>query len=85
MSESQRKVMPRDDDFSNSCEPDRWSFEMVKYTAPPKSLTLNLDFIPILQNRHVSRNTLQQVIKSQLEMDFLAFFESLNDPVSLRR
>jgi hypothetical protein len=85
MSESQRKVMPRDEDFSNSCEANRWSFELVKYTAPPKSSTLNLDFIPILQNRHVPRNTLQQVIENQLEMDFSAFFESLNDPVSLRR
>jgi hypothetical protein len=62
-----------------------WSFELVKYTAPPKPSTLNLDFIPILQNRHVSRNTMQQVIESQLEMDFSASLESLNDPVSLRR
>ncbi|CAD0095691.1 unnamed protein product, partial [Aureobasidium vineae] len=85
MTESQRKVMPRDEDFTNSCEPDRWSFELVKYTSPPKSSTLNLDFIPILQNRHVSRDTLRQVIETQLDMDFSAFFESLNDPVSLRR
>lgn len=85
MTESQRKVMPRDEDFTNSCEPDRWSFELVKFTSPPKPSTLNLDFIPILQNRHVSRDTLQQVIESQLEMDFSAFFNSLNDPVSLRR
>lgn len=85
MTESQRKVMPRDEDFTNSCEPDRWSFELVKFTSPPKPSTLNLDFIPILQNRHVSRDTLQQVIESQLEMDFSAFFDSLNDPVSLRR
>lgn len=85
MSESQRKVMPRDEDFSNSCEIDRWSFELVKYTAPPKPSTLSLDFFPILHNRHVSRDTLRQVIESQLEMDFSAFFESLDDPVSLRR
>ncbi|KEQ68348.1 hypothetical protein M436DRAFT_68213 [Aureobasidium namibiae CBS 147.97] len=83
MSESQRKVIPRDEDFSDSCEADRWSFELVKYTAPPKSSTLNLDFIPILQNRHVSRITLRQVIESQLEMDFAAFFESLDDPLWL--
>lgn len=85
ISESRRKVMPRDEDISNSCEADRWSFELVKYTAPPKSSTLNLDSIPILQNRHVPRNTLQQVIESQLEIDFSAFIESFNDPLSLRR
>jgi hypothetical protein len=85
MSESQRKVMPRDEDFSSSCEIDRWSFELVKYISPPKSSTLNLDFIPILRNRYVSRDTLRQVIESQLDMDFSAFLESLNDPVSLRR
>ncbi|KAI4718704.1 hypothetical protein E4T48_05079 [Aureobasidium sp. EXF-10727] len=85
LTESQRKVMPRDEDFTNNCEPDRWSFELVKYTSPPKSSTLNLDFIPILQNRHVSRDTLRQVIETQLEMDFSAFFESLNDPITLRR
>jgi hypothetical protein len=28
---------------------------------------------------------MQQVIESQLEMDFSASLESLNDPVSLRR
>jgi hypothetical protein len=32
MSESQRKVMPRHEDFSNSCEISRWSFKLVKYT-----------------------------------------------------
>ena len=46
---------------------------------------MNLDFIPILQNRHISRDTLRQVIERQLEIDFSAFFESLDDPVSLRR
>jgi hypothetical protein len=85
MTESQRKVIPRDENLTNSCEPDRWSFELVKYTCSPKPSTLNLDFIPILQNRHISRDKLQQVIQSQLEMDFSAFFDSLDDPVSLRR
>jgi hypothetical protein len=85
MSESQRKVMPRDEDFSSGCEIGRWSFELVKYISLPKSSTLNLDFIPILRNRHVSRDTLRQVIESQLDIDFSAFLESLNDPVSLRR
>ena len=85
MSESQRKVMPRDEDFSSSCEIDRWSFELVKYISPPKSSTLNLDFIPILRNRYVSRDTLRQVIESQLDIDFSAFLESPNDSVSLRR
>ncbi|THV74584.1 hypothetical protein D6D28_02452 [Aureobasidium pullulans] len=85
MTDSQRKVTPRDEDLTSNCEPNRWSFELVKYTSTPKPSTLNLDFIPILQNRHVSRDTLQQVIETQLEMDFTAFLESLNDPISLRR
>ncbi|KAG9721366.1 hypothetical protein KCU73_g14266, partial [Aureobasidium melanogenum] len=85
MTESQRKVIPRDEDLTKSCEPDRWSFELVKFTSPPKPSTLNLDFIPILKNRHISQDTLQEVIESQLEMDFSALLESLNDPVSLRR
>ncbi|KAI5271971.1 hypothetical protein E4T47_04787 [Aureobasidium subglaciale] len=85
MTESQRKVVPRDEDLTNCCEPNRWSFELVKYTSSPKPSTLNLDFIPILKNRHVSRDTLQHVIETQLEMDFSAFLDSLKDPVSLRR
>lgn len=85
MTESQCKVMPRDEDFTNNCEPDRWSFELVKFTSPPKPSNLHLDFIPILHNRHVSRDTLQEVIESQLEMDFSAFLTSLDDPTSLRR
>ncbi|KAH0037804.1 hypothetical protein KCU78_g1605, partial [Aureobasidium melanogenum] len=85
MTESQRKVIPRGEDLTKSCEPDQWSFELVKFTSPPKPSTLNLDFIPILKNRHVSEDTLQGVIESQLEMDFTAFLDSLNDPVSLRR
>jgi hypothetical protein len=85
ISQSQRKVTPRLVDLTPECEPDRWSFELVKYTSTPKSSTLSLEFIPILQDRHVSRDTLQQVLESQLEMDFSAFLESLNDPVSLRR
>ncbi|KAG9854901.1 hypothetical protein KCU98_g2939, partial [Aureobasidium melanogenum] len=85
MTESQCKVIPRDEDLTKSCEPDRWSFELVKFTSPPKPSTLNLDFIPILKNRHVSQDTLQEVIENQLEMDFSTFLESSNDPVSLRR
>lgn len=34
MSESQRKVMPRDEDFSNSREIDRWSFELASTLHP---------------------------------------------------
>ncbi|KAI5195371.1 hypothetical protein E4T38_09113 [Aureobasidium subglaciale] len=75
MTESQRKVVPRDEDLTNSCKPNR----------SPKPSTLNLGFIPILQNRHVSRDTLQHAIETQLEMDFSAFLDSLKDPVSLRR
>ncbi|KAG9962902.1 hypothetical protein KCU61_g4116, partial [Aureobasidium melanogenum] len=85
MTESQRKVVPRDEDLTKSCEPDRWSFELVKFTSSPKPSTLNLDFIPILKNRHVSQDRLQEIIENQLEIDFSAFLESLNDPVSLRR
>ncbi|KAH0370288.1 hypothetical protein KCU65_g2629, partial [Aureobasidium melanogenum] len=85
MTESQRKVIPRDEDFTNSCEPDRWSFELVKFTSPPTPSTLNLDFIPILEDRRVSRDILKQVIESQLDLDFSAFLDSLNDPMSLRR
>ncbi|THY88603.1 hypothetical protein D6C95_07026 [Aureobasidium pullulans] len=85
MTDSQRKVTPRDEDLTSNCEPNRWSFELVKYTSTPKPSTLNLDFIPILQNRHVSRVTSQQIIETQLEMNFTAFLESLNDPISLRR
>ncbi|KAH0138600.1 hypothetical protein KCU67_g15430, partial [Aureobasidium melanogenum] len=85
MTESQRKVIPRDEDLTKSCEPDRWSFELVKFTSPPKPSTLNLDFIPILKNRHVSKDTLQEVIESHSEMDFSPFLDSLTDPLSLRR
>ncbi|KAH0277822.1 hypothetical protein KCU91_g2934, partial [Aureobasidium melanogenum] len=85
IAESQRKVIPRDEDFTDNCEPDRWSFELVKYTSPPKPSTLNLEFIPILDDRHVPRHTLRQVIETQLEMDFSTFLDSLNDPKNLRR
>lgn len=85
MTESQRKVIPRDEDLTNSCEPDRWSFELVKFSSLPKPSTLNLDFIPILEDRYVSRDILKQVIETQLELDFSAFLDSLNDPINLRR
>lgn len=82
---SQRKVEPRQEDLDNSsCPEDRWTFELVKCSGPPCVSNLYLDFLPILQDRHISQDIICTIVKDQLDLDFEGLFNSLDSSPRLR-
>lgn len=51
----------------------------------PRPSALYVDFLPVLEERHVPRDVLRDVVESQLKMDFSALLEAFDCPVKLRR
>lgn len=86
ITESQQKIIPSAIDFDKRvCSADRWTLESVKFSAPPKPSSLYMDFMPVLEDRHVPRHVLCSVIQSQLDMDFTKLLETLDCPKQFRR
>lgn len=86
INESQRKVIPRASDLRDStCDKDRWTFELVKFGKPPSVSNLYLDFMPILEDRHVPRHVICSIVASQVEMDFEDLFNAIDEPTKLRQ
>jgi hypothetical protein len=78
---SQAKVKIRDQDrHLSSCESDRWSFNVVDYTRPPRCSELHRDFLQVLENRHVPRSTLLEMIEECFELDRKRWSDAMEDP-----
>jgi hypothetical protein len=78
---SQAKVKYRDQDRDDSlCESDRWSFNVVNFTRPPRCSELHRDFLPVLEDRHVPRSTLLAMIQERFEVDRACWSEAMDDP-----
>ncbi|KAF1343873.1 RNA dependent RNA polymerase-domain-containing protein, partial [Delphinella strobiligena] len=85
ITESQQKIVPRGQDRNPStCDADRWTFDLVDYSTPPTPSNLYLDFMPILEDRHVPRGSLCGIVRTQLDMDFEDLFRKLDDHSQLR-
>ena len=83
--DSQLKFSPHDDDLDDDKFDDlRLSFEVLKYSKPLTSSTLNLAFIPILQDRGVPMDKICDQIEHYLKFEREALIQSLRDPRSLR-
>jgi hypothetical protein len=78
---SQAKVKVRDQDRDDSlCESDRWSFNVVDFTRPPRCSELHRDFLPVLEDRNVPRSTLLAMIHERFEVDRACWSEAMDDP-----
>ncbi|KAF2148322.1 hypothetical protein K461DRAFT_324684 [Myriangium duriaei CBS 260.36] len=85
VNESQLKVKPREADLDDrTCEPGRWTFELVAYSTMPSASYLYLDFLPILEDRGVKREIIIGIIAQQLNMDFDGLMQSLKSSSDLR-
>ncbi|KAK4990525.1 hypothetical protein LTR66_006778 [Elasticomyces elasticus] len=85
ISSSQRKVVPRPEDLDpKTCEQGRWTLEVVKHSHYPRTSELAVDFVPILEHRGVSRQTLQRFVKDHIMCDAKQLLDSLRNPKLLR-
>ncbi|KAL9095038.1 MAG: hypothetical protein Q9165_002640 [Trypethelium subeluteriae] len=84
--ESQLKFHPHDDDLEDAnYDSQRLAFEVLKYSKPLTSSTLNLAFIPILQDRGVSIDSVCCQVRDHLDFERANLLQALNGPTSLRR
>ncbi|KAL9069775.1 MAG: hypothetical protein Q9157_006054 [Trypethelium eluteriae] len=84
--QSQLKFHPHDDDLvDKTCDRRRLAFEVLKYSKPLTSSTLNLAFIPILQDRGVSIDSIYRQVRDHLDFERENLLQALNGPTSLRR
>ncbi|KAE9975723.1 hypothetical protein BLS_002470 [Venturia inaequalis] len=84
ISASQEKFKAHDLDTDENFDPIRWTFEVVSTTHSLKSNTLNVAFIPILEDRNVRHADLQGLIKGIMDAERHDIVSSFRDPVSLR-
>ncbi|GAM90734.1 hypothetical protein ANO11243_087790 [Dothideomycetidae sp. 11243] len=84
INESQLKVQPHKKDLGDECERGTWTFELVAFSTMPQSSFLYLDFLPILEDRGVSRQVMMDIVKAQLKKDFAEFEQSFTSYTSLR-
>ncbi|TID17709.1 TCTP-domain-containing protein [Venturia nashicola] len=84
ISASQEKFKAHDEDTDDNFDPIRWTFEVVSTTHSLKSNTLNVAFIPILEDRNVRHADLQGFIKGIMDAERHELVSSVRDPVRLR-
>lgn len=84
ISASQEKFKAHDEDTDDNFDPIRWTFEVVSTTHSLKSNTLNVAFIPILEDRNVRHADLQSFIKGIMDAERHELVSSVRDPVRLR-
>lgn len=81
---SQRKIVPRAEDLDPSqCEKDRWSFDVNEWSRTPKPSVLYKDFIPILKDRHVPRDTLAGMAADTTTSYIEEWQDAMSDPAKL--
>ena len=84
ISDSQRKYPPHDEDTAASFDPHRWTFEVVKYTKKTTPYVLHLAFIPILTNRGVLEDKLEELTREVLDEEREGLLGSLEKAIALR-
>lgn len=77
---SQLKVRPRAADFSDKCDPDRWSFDVVTWSKPLRISFLHRDFMPVLEDRHVPRNTILEMVEERMAIATKEIQDAMHDP-----
>lgn len=78
---SQRKVGVRAEDCDERCEADRWSFDLVSWTKPATHAHIHKDFIPVLEDRGVPRETILAVIDDTVNIPIDEIQEAIQDTV----
>jgi hypothetical protein len=86
INESQRKFAPHAVDYhgNQAFEPLRWSFEVLGWSRKASSATLHQSFIPILADRGVPREVIEQLMAKSLEDGRNEIICAMHDLVTLR-
>lgn len=70
VSDSQRKFQPHDEDLQeDTCDPLRLTFEVVTWSKKPSPSVLYRDYLPILEDRGVSKTTLEIFLVDLLQQE----------------
>jgi hypothetical protein len=76
---SQRKIVPRAEDLDERCEADRWCFGLLSRSKPASHADIHKDFIQVLHDRGVSRETLRAVIDEAIDLPIEESREAILD------
>jgi hypothetical protein len=77
---SQRKVVLRVEDTDETqCEADRWCFGLVNWNKPASYTHIHKDFLPVLKDRGVSRETILAVIGDTVDLRIDEIREAIQD------
>lgn len=80
-SQAKVKIRPQDRDESQ-CEPDRWSFNVVEHTRPPKFSDVHKDFFQLLEDRHAPREDLLAIVKERTDESLKVWSTAMENPAS---
>jgi len=84
VTDSQRKFEPHQDDSDDSkYDHERLTFEVLTWSRTPFKSSLYMDYLPILEDRGVSRNALKKFVEVALDNEKDNFLAALNDDISL--
>jgi len=77
---SQRKVESRveDKDYTR-CEANRWCFELVSWSKPASHSRVHKDFLPVMRDRGVPRETILEVIGDIVDLPVEEIREAIQD------
>ncbi|KAK5017460.1 hypothetical protein LTR39_001529, partial [Cryomyces antarcticus] len=83
---SQTKFKPHDTDLDDATfDSNRLTFEMLKFSGPPKTSILHMSFLSILQDRGIPKDTLIKFVRDHLDHDRKEVLAGIEGPVALRR
>lgn len=82
---SQKKFEPHENDRSDDqpCDPQRLTFEHVDHSSSPAPSELHISFIPILTDRGVPREVIENIMVGRLDAERDELFTILSEPVQL--
>jgi hypothetical protein len=81
---SQVKVQFRREDLHPVlCEPDRWSFDVVTHSRPPRTSVVHHDFMQILEDCGVPRAVLKDMAGERLDIHIQELMTAIDDPAAL--
>jgi len=83
VTESQLKFPFHDEDISETGDPIRTTFEFLKYTYKPIPSNLHISFIPILVDRGVHLQTIENIIVEHLNEEREELIQVLSSPIRL--
>lgn len=84
ISQSQKKFEPHDEDTDDEYDFNRWNFEVLKVTHPVTENTLNVAFIPILEDRGVLHADLVSFVKGIMASQRRELIDCAKNPIELR-